>query len=456
MAVGWSSKSKIETPVDGPCWPRRSSAWYAAAVLLLAYTLSYVDRSVLTVLIEPIQADFHINDTEIGLLHGFAFVIFYVTLGIPLGLVADQTNRKWLIACSIAIWSAMTAACGLAGSFGQLFAARVGVGIGEAGLSPASYSMLGDYFPPERRSVALGFYTLGIFVGSGLAIFGGGALLALVGSRPFIGVPLLGDIRCWKLIFIVLGAPGLLVAVLAASVREPRRQLGPGAAVEDRTLAAACARCWRQIREQPSVYALHMTGFAFLGVPFNVVVLWARPYLTRHYGLPPAQAAYLVGIALVVFASAGITIGSNLSDRMQADGKTDAPIRVALAAALIICVPLVALLYMPGPRSAGAALAVILFFGASAFGAGPAALQLITPNRMRAAVSALYLLFANLVGLAAGPVLTGALTDYVFRDPSAVGRSAVIVGITSALIAAAAFGLLLRPFRAAVAAASQS
>ena len=218
--------SKAAATIDA-AWPKPAVAWYGVVVLLLAYTFAYVDRAILTVLVEPIQRDLHINDTQIALLHGFAFVIFYVTLGVPLGFVADRTNRKRLIVGSIAVWSLMTAACGLTSTFASLFAARIGVGIGEAGLSPASYSLISDQFPPSRRSSALGVYTLGIYFGSGLAILAGGLVVGLIGVQPTVTAPLIGVVKSWQLVFFVVGLPGLLVAALAATVREPVRRLSP-------------------------------------------------------------------------------------------------------------------------------------------------------------------------------------------------------------------------------------
>ena len=269
-------------------WPSPVAAWYAVIVLLIAYAVGYVDRAILTIVVEPIQADLHINDTQLSLLHGFAFVIFYVTLGVPLGYVADRTKRKWLVVGSIAVWSVMTAACGLTRSFGQLFAARVGVGVGEAGLSPASYSMIADYFPPEKRTAPLGVYAIGIYLGSGLAILGrrpgsGHDRRAPQRRGAYIGPGALLAAR-----FHDRRRAGLLVAALAATIREPVRRhapidtVGGGTMVEFRSTLAHIGR-------HIKAYALLTVGFSFLGVPFNVALLWARPYLTRHFDWRPRR-----------------------------------------------------------------------------------------------------------------------------------------------------------------------
>jgi MFS family permease len=420
-------------------WPKAATAWYAVGVLLIAYTFAYIDRAILTILVEPIQRDLHINDTQVALLHGFAFVIFYVGLGVPLGFLADRSRRTTLAVGSILIWSLMTAAGGLTRTFGQLFTARIGVGIGEAGLSPAAYSLIADYFPPARRSTAMGVYTLGLFAGGGLALLLGGVIVALVGARPDVIVPVLGKIRAWQLVFFAVGLPGLLVGVLAMTIKEPPRRRLTGE-VTTTAPGAGLKALWGQLGRQGGVYARLMLAFAFLGVPFNVALLWARPYLSRRFGVTPAEGAFAVGGAMLVFATAGILCGSALCDRMTARG---------VSTALLVIVPIVLLPIAPTLPLAITALSALLFFGAGSFGAAPAALQLITPNEMRATVSALYLLAANLVGLTMGPVVTGALTDYVFHDKSAVGISAAIVGAGSAVVAAILFAGLPGAFRRA-------
>ena len=431
-------------PTTAPPWPRPAAAWYAVGVLLLAYTAAYIDRAILTILAEPIQRDLHINDTELGLLHGFAFVIFYVTLGVPLGVLADRTNRKRLVFGSILVWSVMTASCGLANTFGKLFAARVGVGIGEAGLSPAAYSLISDYFPPQQRSIALGVYTLGIYLGAGMALLTGGLVVDLVGHQPFVQVPMLGTMRAWQVVFLIVGLPGLLIAAVVTTVREPARRLQRGDAHAGGDVGDAT---WRHLTAHWRAYTPVIVGFSFLGVPFNVALLWARPYLTRHFGTSPPTAATIIGVLMLVFAASGILTGSWLSDRLQAHGHEDASLRVGLGSALLLLPPIALFPFMPTLASAVAALAVLLFFGAFAYGAAASSLQLITPNRMRAAVSATYLVVVNLVGLTAGPVITGALTDYVFRNPGAVGMAAAVVGGCSSCIAAGAFRLGQKPFR---------
>lgn len=179
-----------------------------------------MDRQALTLLVGPIRTSLGINDTQISLLHGFAFALFYTVMGIPIGQMVDRHRRTWVIAAGIVTWSVMTAACGLARNFLQMFFARIGVGIGEASLSPGAYSLIVDYFPPQSRTLALSIYFGAVYVGSGLALMIGGTLIS---SIPAMTMPMLGQMEPWQSVFIILGLPGVLVAILVLALKEPPR-----------------------------------------------------------------------------------------------------------------------------------------------------------------------------------------------------------------------------------------
>ena len=265
-------------------WPAPRVAWYAIFVLFVAYTFSFIDRAILVLLVEPIKRDLGINETGIGLLHGFAFAIFYTTLGLPIGWLADRKSRKWIIVVGIAVWSAMTALCGFARNFWQLFAARVGVGVGEAALSPSAYSMIADLFPAEVRSRALGIYTIGAYFGAGLAIIIGGAVVQLVAELPPVTLPVVGTANVWQLTFIVVGVPGILVALLAMTITEPQRRehLDPS---RSPTLGQTVSYVLAHRR----AFLGHFVGFGLMAIPFNVILLWARPFISRVYGWNPTE-----------------------------------------------------------------------------------------------------------------------------------------------------------------------
>ena len=203
---------------------RPAYSWYVVVALTAIYMLSFVDRTILGMLIGPIQAELGITDTEFGYLTGFAFTIFYVLLGIPLGRLADSWSRRNLVICGIVVWSFFTSVSSLTRSYATLFAARVGVGVGEASLSPSAYSMITDYFPNRKLGVAISVYNMGIFLGIGAAFLLGGTVVDLVSRTPETAVPLLGTMASWRVTFLIVGLPGLLFALLMLTVLEPPRR----------------------------------------------------------------------------------------------------------------------------------------------------------------------------------------------------------------------------------------
>lgn len=418
-------------------YPSAGQAWYGVGVLMFAYTLSFVDRYVIALLIEPIQRDLALTDTQIGLLSGLAFAIFYTTLGIPIGRLADRLDRRRIIAVGIFCWSLMTAACGLARNFWQLFLARVGVGVGEAALSPAAFSLIADSFPPHRLGRALSVYSVGVFFGSGLAFIIGGAIINLVANAADVSLPLLGKIRPWQLTFLLVGVPGMLVGAWVLTLREPgRRSPGgmakagrPGEPVSVVGLLRFMGTAWR-------AYGAHFLGFALLVLVFNAIVIWSPTFFGRAHGMAPGDAGFALGVILMAFGCSGIVAGGWCADALGRSGHTDGTMRVGIIAALGVTPFTIAL---PFASSVGAALTVycpLMFFSSFGFGAAAAALQLITPNAMRGQVSAIYLFFINLVGIGAGPLLVGLATDAVFLNPAAVGYSIALVAGTAAPLAA--------------------
>jgi len=421
-----------------------AAGWYTVGVLTVAYVFSFVDRSILALLVGPIRADLGISDTQISLLHGLAFAIFYTLLGIPIASLADRRNRRNIIAVGVAFWSLATAACGLTRNFWQLFLARVGVGVGEAALSPAAYSMIADSFPPEKLGRALSVYTLGAIAGIGIALIIGGAVIGTVTTASDMTLPLVGTLRPWQLVFFIVGLPGLLVSLWILTLREPARRLPPtrdGAGL--RPLLRYMGPHWR-------AYTAHLAGFALLGIVLNSLTAWTPSHFIRSFGQTPGQAGFWLGTLIAIFGTSGIVAGGWWSDRAQRLGRPDGPMRAGVvsaagsllfgvAAPLAGSLELTLVLYAP-----------LLFFSTFAYGAAPAAVQMMTPAPMRAVASAIYLFFLNLVGMGLGPLVTAAVTDYVFRSDLAVGRSlALVIGVSAGLSA-----LLLawgcRHFRATV------
>ncbi len=439
---------------DAP-WPRPAYSWYVVGILTVAYTVSFVDRQIVSLLVEPIRRDLQISDTEISLLQGFAFAVFYTIMGLPIARFADRHSRRAIVAGGIFFWSLMTAACGLAHNFWQLFAARVGVGVGEAALSPPAYSIIADYFPPDRLSRAISFYSMGIYIGAGLAFVVGGAVIQLVESAGVTTLPILGEVYSWQVTFITVAAPGLLVVALMATVREPiRRGLlpksgSPQTARSSPSVGEVIAFTCRSRK----VLLSHYMGHAFLALIGYANFAWIPTFMIRNHGWSATQVGFVFGMLVLVFGTTGVFTGGWWADRLRARGHVDANMRVSMYAALIMLPTLIAAPLVPSPVLAMALVAPGIFLLSMPFGIAPAALQVITPNQMRAQISALYLFVANIIGLGLGPTVVALITDYVFGYDLAVRYSLAIMGGTIAPLAAISLAFGLKHYRAGLDAA---
>src|SRR3954468_19236176 len=209
---------------DRPAGPRY--AWYVVAVLTLANVSGFVDRQILSLLVRPIQRDFGITDTQMSYLLGLSFAVFYSVLGIPIARWADRSSRRAIIGGGVALWSVFTTLCATASTFGRLFVMRLGVGVGEATLQAPGVSLIADCFPRDRLSRAMSVYSLGIFVGSGLAYLIGGWVVGYAGAEGTVDLPLIGAVHPWQTVFAAVGLPGLLIAALILGLREPARRQG--------------------------------------------------------------------------------------------------------------------------------------------------------------------------------------------------------------------------------------
>jgi MFS family permease len=391
-----------------------------------------IDRQVLGLVLEPIRRDLGLTDTQVSFLVGSAFALFYVTLGVPLGRLADRANRRNLIFAGIFLWSLMTSACGLANTFWQLFAARVGVGVGEAALSPAALSMISDYFPPERRTRPLASYFLALAMGAGLAYLLGGAVSTAVANMPGFQFPIIGSRRAWQMVFLAVGTPGIIFALVLFTVREPLRRglrstTNSGAPRAD--LHAVRVRellhfLWHENRQTFVLLFLAYGGFALFA---DATLVWLPTILIRRFGWSLGQIGLSMGLVILISATIGILSGITLASRLQSKAPATALVRTSLIMGLVLTPigMLVPLASSPSYALAFLAPAVALSFGL--FPMGPAILQLITPNQMRAQVTALFALFNNVMSLMLGATFVGLLTDYVFHDPMRAHQSLLVV-----------------------------
>ncbi len=409
--------------------PRPAYAWYVVAVLLFAYTVSFVDRQILSLLVQPIKRDLGISDTQIGLLAGFAFAMFYSVLGVPIARLADRKSRRAIIAVGVGLWSVMTAACGLSKNFWQLFLMRVGVGVGEATLSPAAYSMIADYFPPHKLAKAIGVYCMGLYGGAGLAMLAGSAVVALVSGTEAIELPIVGAVFPWQMTFFVVALPGLLVLALMATVKEPTRReyLADGTARTTQPKPVPLREVFAFMGQNRQVIIGHFGGFLALGTVISAYLVWGPEFLRRSYGFSITQAGVIYGLSLLFLGTAGPYAGGWLAEKLNQRGHKDAEMRAALVGGIAM-VPLTVLTpLMPGEISVVIMLALTTFALSFDQGLAPTVLQLIAPNRMRAQLTAVFMFIAVLAGYTIGPAAVAMVTDYVFKDEGALRYSLAIV-----------------------------
>src|SRR5262245_27396737 len=278
-------------------WPSAGRAWYALGVLMIVLVLSVLDRQIISFLVEPIKSDLGISDVSMSLLMGFAFVAFYVFVGIPIARISDSRSRRLIIGVGITVWSVATAACGLARTGWQLAAARIGVGGGEACNGPASFSLLSDYFPPKRLPTALAVLTIGYNLGSAIANIIGSRVVAFASRWPKLHVPLAGAIKPWQLTFILVGLPGLAVAALMATVREPhRRGLLPGQAPSQKPASIPVREVLQFLSRQRNVYGPTFAGLAMRFLLNFGLAFWLPTFLVRTYHWTIPDSGFAIGM----------------------------------------------------------------------------------------------------------------------------------------------------------------
>ncbi|MDY0066718.1 MAG: MFS transporter [Steroidobacteraceae bacterium] len=395
--------------------------WYVVWLLFVVYVLNFVDRQILTVLIEPIREEFHFSDTQLGLLGGLAFAVLYSTLGVPIARLADRRNRVNIIAVSLFAWSLFTVLTGRAQNFLQLLLARVAVGVGEAGCTPPAHSLISDYFERQRRTTAIAIYTMGVYGG----VFVG----YLVGA-------LIAEAYGWRAAFYAVGAPGVALAVLVKmTLREPPRGFSEGAAVATapppvrQALGALMANA--TFRRLALAAALH----SFVGYGVNG---FHPSFLIRSHGLSVAQAGVVLSIVSALSGVGGTWFGGYLADRLS-NRRGDVRWQLWVpGVATLLNAPIALLAYTLADTDVVIAmLFVSLMFGVMYLGPTFATMQRLVGPRERALGSALLLLVVNLVGLGLGPSLVGVTSDLINEIFLADGLDAQIAkaqGLRWALI----------------------
>lgn len=428
-------------------YPAALRAWLLVGLLTFAYVLSFVDRYILALLIEPIKADLGLSDEEIGWLIGPAFAVFYATMGIPFGWLADRKRRTWIIAIGITVWSLATAASGLARNFWHMFAARMTVGIGEAALNPSAMSIIADSFPPDRRARPVAFYGMGIAIGSGLAALIGAAVLTWAKSAGQIDWPVVGAIEPWQATFIAVGLPGLLVAVAFFWVPEPKRIAAQQAHAE--VTGDSLGDTLSFVKSRPILFL----GFVSMMCLVTIVSYghaFLPPAFERRFGWAPEYFAFWTGIVELIIGPLTFIGAGWLADRYSQGGMKFAPLYLMFGGmAVLLCFASVAML-LPNGWAAFLVLQVSVIGRYAMSAVAVTALLGITPSQIRGQIIALYYLTISLAGLFLGPPTVGFLSSRVFGEENihlALAVLPLIYGVLPVLLAP----LTMRQYRAQVA-----
>ena len=426
MSIGPATETGANAP-----YPAARYAWYVIGVLFVATLLSQLDRQLPALLVRPIRAEFGISDTAFSFLQGYAFALFYTFAGLPFGWLIDRTVRRNLIIVGMVVWSVMTVLSGFAQTYEHLVMTRMGVGIGEAVLAPAAYSMIADYVSPDRRGRAFSVYYLALAIGSGASLVLG-ALIARIIPDVGLILPWFGAMSQWRLTFLIAGAPGLLLALLLFTIREPVRR--DAAAVLLSKAGASWGDFFAHLKRHFSTFSRVLLYPGVVAVIGYGNLAWAPAFFDRRFDIPTKTSGLIIGVLVAVGGLVGTLLSGWISDRWAARGVPAARLRMA-AVAWVLVLPTVCLWSLaPAPWMSFTLLTIVVTGFGMAQAAAPTAVQEITPNRMRGKAVAVYLLIGGLLGIGFGPMSIALVTDHVFKSDAGLPYALALVGGPTALL----------------------
>jgi MFS family permease len=415
--------------VDTNSYPPAKIGWYTTILLGILYWVSLLDRTIISLMVDPIKKDLGITDVQFGLLHGVAFAITFSIFGLVAGFLADRSNRRKIVFWSVAIWSLATAACGLAQNFWHLLLARVGVGAGEAGLNPAATSMITDLFPPERRNFPMAVYALGASVGAGCAFIFGGVIIDMVSSASSIVLPIIGEVAPWQAVFMIIGAPGILIAFLVFVTPEPKR-IGKKSENVSENVFATYSRYINFISSQKLFFTCHYIGFGFASLSFVAGAAWYPAHAGRTFQWPSTDIGLFLGTAMIIGGIFGKFICGNCLDWLTRRGHKDAHFIYAVAV-LALATP-IGIIGLTSSDSwvflSMISLIFVLMSPIAPMYVG--ALNIATPNELRGSGVAFYSATIGLIALSAGPVLVAYFSEIFFAGQSIGKGMATLFGIS--------------------------
>ena len=431
------NKSQVED------WPSEKKGWYVTFVFLFAFIFSLIDRQILNLLVIPIQNDLLLSDTQISLLQGFAFVITYVLLSVPIGRLVDKFNRIKIMISGVVIWSITTFTCGLSRNFYELLFARMGVGAGEAALSPAAWSVLADYFRPERLSFPISIYLMGPYLGAGLAMILGAYVLDLTSGREAIYIPLIGSLAPWQITFIIVSLPGIIITGLLLTVKEPKRKNIKSNSEKIPNWSEVISFMLLNKRIYTSLH---------IATPFLVIMLyglqaWSPTILVRVYDWELSDAGRVYGLIALFFGSTGVISGPFLSKVLKNLSISSSSLKVCVLGVSLAGISISLLPFQNDSFYALICIAIASFCIPLPLALVTTIMQEVTPNPMRGVVNGMYVVSTNVIGLAIGPFLVAFGTDYIFNDPNLIAYSLSLVAVIVAPIGSILFCIGIKEYR---------
>ena len=426
-------------------YPNRRAGYSAVVVMTLAQVFAFIDRQIPAMLVEPIKQDFNLNDSQIALLGGAAFSIFYAIMALPIGYAVDRYKRINVLGTGIFVWSLMTTLAGLANSFGRLFGARIGVAVGEAVMAPVSVSLVSDYFPQNKQGKPMGIITAGVYIGIGATLIGGGYLIDYLTDIGGITIPGIGYFKPWQATFLVVGIPGILISIAAFMLHEPRR-IGLAQTPEK---DSASINIFSHLIKNKSTLIPMFAGLIFMALIFYSFTFWAPSMMVRTHGLSLTEVGFSLGIITIISSILGTISSGAVVDYLRSKGRTDAPIRTAMFAC-IFAMPAICLApIVENVVAAWMLIGIYLFFISSFAPIGLLAVSGVSSNEVKGQMAAVHAFLMMAFGLSLGPQITAFFTDFILQDESKLGLAVSLTGGLVLPIAAVCFWMSLKRYRKA-------
>ena len=424
-------------------YPDKKHSYSAVAILTLAQVFAFIDRQIPSMLVEPIKQDFNLTDSQIALLGGAAFSIFYAIMALPIGYAVDRYKRTKVLGTGIFLWSLMTALAGLANSFGKLFGARIGVAVGEAVMAPISVSLVSDSFPENKQGKPMGIITAGVYIGIGITLLGGGFLIDYLTSIGGITLPLIGYLKPWQATFMIVGIPGLVLAIAAFYLKEPQR-------IEDQVDSSHIVdrkKVFLHLKEHKKTLIPMFGGLIFMALIFYSFSFWAPTMMIRTFNISLTEVGFILGIITIISSITGTIIAGSAVDYLRNRNYTDAPVRTAMIAVILALPPIISLSFTQSELGAWICIALYLLFISSFAPLGLLAISGVSTGNVKGQTAAIHAFLMMAFGLSLGPQLTAFFTDFVFVDPNLLINSVSLTGLIVLPISALLFKLSLNRYR---------